>query len=65
MKKLILILLSVLAFPTFAQITITQSDFLSLVGKVKTRLTYRSQDQALVASLIAKSGSSQSWSLDD
>lgn len=65
MKKLLLILLSVLAFPTFAQITITQSDFLALVGKVKTRLTYRSQDQALVASLIAKSGSSQSWSLDD
>ena len=64
MKRLILIILAfVIISPVFAQVTITQSDFLALVGQAHTRSTYDSDDQGAMATLIAKAGAGQTWDL--
>lgn len=64
MKRLLLFLsISILIQPALAQLTITQSDFLALVGKSKTRSSFLSTDQTAVATLIAKTGVGQNWDL--
>lgn len=65
MKSLILFLILLVSGSGYAQLTITSADFTALVGKPKTRLTYRSDNQVLVNSFIAKTGTGQTWDLSD
>src|SRR5688500_4532783 len=66
MKRLLpILLLCISALPALAQLTITSSDYLALVGEEKSRMNNTSQDQTAVSTLIGKSGSGQTWDMSN